>query len=46
MFLISYLLSAFSFGSVTGFVTQMAFGLILVASLLVNVFMTARRPAF
>ncbi|AIC29658.1 MULTISPECIES: ABC transporter permease [Rhizobiaceae] len=46
MFLISYLLSAFSFGSVTGFVTQMAFGLILVASLLVNVFMTARRTAF
>jgi ribose transport system permease protein len=46
MFLISYLLSAFSFGSVTGFVTQMAFGLILVASLLVNVFMTARRTVF
>ncbi|MQB07969.1 ABC transporter permease [Agrobacterium tumefaciens] len=43
MFLISYLLSAFSFGNVTGFVTQMAFGLILVASLLVNVLMTNRR---
>ncbi|MGV1795141.1 ABC transporter permease [Rhizobium sp. A37_96] len=45
MFLISYLLSAFSFGNVTGFVTQMAFGIILVASLLVNVFMTNRRLA-
>jgi ribose transport system permease protein len=45
MFLISYLLSAFSFGSLTGFVTQMAFGLILVASLLVNLIMTNRRGA-
>ena len=45
MFLISYLLSAFSFGNVTGFVTQMAFGLILVASLLVNVFMIAPRSS-
>ena len=45
MFLISYLLSVFSFGNVTGFVTQMAFGIILVASLLVNVFMTNRRVA-
>lgn len=43
MFLISYLLSAFSFGNVTGFVTQMAFGLILVMSLLVNVFMRDRQ---
>ena len=44
MFLISYLLGTFNFGTMSGFVTQMAFGLILVASLLVNVF-TAGRPA-
>lgn len=44
MFLISYLLGTFNFGAMSGFVTQMAFGLILVASLLVNVF-TAGRPA-
>ncbi len=43
MFLISYLLSTFNFGTVSGFVTQMAFGLILVASLLVNVFLISRR---
>ncbi|PDS66195.1 sugar ABC transporter permease [Rhizobium anhuiense] len=45
MFLISYLLSVFSFGSVTGFVTQMAFGLVLMTSLLINVVMTNRRVA-
>lgn len=43
MFLISYLLSTFNFGTVSGFVTQMAFGLILVGSLLVNVFVVSRR---
>lgn len=43
MFLISYLLSTFNFGTVSGFVTQMAFGLILVASLVVNVFAISRR---
>lgn len=43
MFLISYLLSTFNFGAVSGFVTQMAFGLILVGSLLVNVFVISRR---
>lgn len=43
MFLISYLLSTFSFGTVSGFVTQMAFGLILVGSLLVNVFLIRRQ---
>jgi ribose transport system permease protein len=43
MFLISYLLSTFNFGTVSGFVTQMAFGLILVGSLLVNVFVISRR---
>jgi ribose transport system permease protein len=40
MYLISYVLATFSFGVVSGFVTQMAFGLILVVSLLVNVFLT------
>ena len=45
MFLISYLLSAFSFGSVSGFVTQLAFGLILVGSLLVNVFTTTTQAS-
>ncbi|PDT82199.1 ABC transporter permease [Sinorhizobium sp. BJ1] len=45
MFLISYLLSTFNFGTVSGFVTQMAFGLILVGSLLVNVFVISRRAA-
>jgi ribose transport system permease protein len=45
MFLISYLLSTFSFGTVSGFVTQMAFGLILVGSLLINVFLTGRKAA-
>ncbi|PDT50119.1 sugar ABC transporter permease [Sinorhizobium fredii] len=43
MFLISYLLSTFNFGTVSGFVTQMAFGLILVGSLLLNVFVISRR---
>lgn len=33
MFLISYVLSTFNFGSVSGFVTQMAYGLILVATM-------------
>ncbi|CUX68740.1 Ribose ABC transporter, permease protein [Agrobacterium genomosp. 5 str. CFBP 6626] len=45
MFLISYLLSTFNFGTVSGFVTQMAFGLILVASLVINVFAISRRAA-
>ncbi|KSV81822.1 sugar ABC transporter permease [Sinorhizobium sp. Sb3] len=45
MFLISYLLSTFNFGTVSGFVTQMAFGLILIGSLLVNVFVISRRAA-
>ncbi|AUX79386.1 ABC transporter permease [Sinorhizobium fredii] len=45
MFMISYVLSTFNFGTVSGFVTQMAFGLILVGSLLVNVFVISRRSA-
>lgn len=45
MFLISYLLSTFNFGTVSGFVTQMAFGLILVCSLIVNVFVVSKRAA-
>ena len=38
MFLITYLLGTFNFGSLSGFVTQLAFGAILACSLLVNVF--------
>lgn len=36
MYLITYVLASFSFGAVSGFVTQTFFGLILVLSLLVN----------
>lgn len=36
MYLISYVLSTFSFGNVSGFVTQMSIGLILVLALLIN----------
>jgi ribose transport system permease protein len=45
IFLISYLLGSFNFGMMSGFVTQLAFGLILVASLLISVFTTNRRAA-
>lgn len=38
MFLITYLLGTFDFGSLSGYVTQLAFGAILACSLLVNVF--------
>jgi len=37
MFLITYLLGTFNFGSLSGFVTQLAFGAILAGSLLINV---------
>ncbi|WP_188857634.1 ABC transporter permease [Marinobacterium nitratireducens] len=37
MFLITYLLGAFSFGSLSGYITSLAYGGILAASLLVNV---------
>lgn len=45
MYLISYVLSTFSFGVVSGFVTQMAFGVILVLSLLVSTLMIGRKLA-
>ncbi|WP_137170614.1 ABC transporter permease [Marinomonas sp. FW-1] len=37
MFLITYLLGAFNFGSLSGYITSLAYGGILAASLLVNV---------
>lgn len=43
MYLISTVLATFSFGVVSGFVTQMALGVILVLSLLVNVVLTGRQ---
>ena len=43
MYLITYVLSTFNFGVVSGFVTQMAFGVILVLSLLVSVVLSGRR---
>ena len=43
MYLISYLLATFNFGNVSGFVTQLAFGLILMASMLVSVALSGRR---
>jgi ribose transport system permease protein len=42
IYLISYVLSTFSFGSVSGFVTQMSTGAILVISLIINSFMNRR----
>ncbi len=38
MYLIFYVLSTFNFGLISGFVTQMFYGLILVISLLINIF--------
>ena len=43
LYLISYLLATFNFGNVSGFVTQLAFGLILMASMLVSVALSGRR---
>ncbi|MBY6122808.1 ABC transporter permease [Mameliella alba] len=40
MFLISYLLGSFNFGSLSGFITSLAYGAILAISLLINVFAT------
>lgn len=40
MFLISYLLGSFNFGIMSGFITSLAFGVILAGSLLINVFST------
>ena len=43
IYLISYILSTYNFGSVSGFVTQMSTGLILVISLLINNLINRRR---
>lgn len=47
MYLISYVLATFNFGTVSGYVTQLSYGLVLVASLLIGVASTrtARAPA-
>jgi ribose transport system permease protein len=42
IYLISYVLSTFNFGNVSGFVTQFSTGAILVVSLLINSFMNRR----
>jgi ribose transport system permease protein len=42
IYLISYVLSTYNFGSVSGFVTQMSTGVILVISLLINSLMNRR----
>jgi len=43
MFLITYILGTFDFGSLSGFVTRLSFGSILIASLLINLLIIARR---
>lgn len=43
IYLISYILSTYNFGSVSGFVTQMSTGAILVISLLINNLINRRR---
>ena len=43
MYLISYFLATFNFGNVSGFVTQLAFGLILIASMVASAALTGRR---
>lgn len=45
IYLISYTLSTFSFGNVSGFVTQMSTGAILILSLLINSLMNRRSSA-
>lgn len=45
MFLISYLLGSFNFGTLSGFITSLAYGVILATSLLVNVFSTQSKRA-
>jgi ribose transport system permease protein len=44
MYLISYFLATFDFGNVSGFVSQLAFGLILMTSMLLSVALSGRRP--
>ena len=43
MYLIFYVLSSFNFGIISGFVTQMFYGLILVISLIINILTTSIR---
>jgi len=43
MYLITYVLATFSFGMVSGFVTQMSFGVILVISLQISVLAAAKK---
>lgn len=45
MFLIANLLATFNFEMISGAATKLAFGLILIASLLVNVLTTSRSPS-
>jgi len=45
MFLIANLLATFNFGTISGSATKLAFGLILIISLLVNVLAVSRVPA-
>jgi ribose transport system permease protein len=41
LYMISYVLATFSFGKVSGFVTQLSYGVILIVSLLINVVLTS-----
>lgn len=45
MYLITYVLATFSFGTMSSFVTQLSFGMILILSLLVSVLVADRRQA-
>jgi ribose transport system permease protein len=44
IYLISYVLSTYNFGGVSGFVTQLSTGMILVVALLTNSLMGRRVP--
>jgi branched-subunit amino acid transport system permease len=44
MYLISSLLATFDFGLVSGYITQLCFGAILIASLLINILLTGPGP--
>ena len=43
MFLITYILGTFDFGALSGFVTRLSFGSILIASLLISVLISGRQ---
>ncbi|MFX0541963.1 hypothetical protein ACEWPM_009535 [Roseovarius sp. S4756] len=43
MFLITYILGTFDFGSLFGFVTRLSFGSIPISSLLINLLIIRRR---